>query len=511
MEGDYGHLLEEELHRAEAAVAVRGTITSFEMPWPVITEQFLSNVGRDPVEYLPHPPEVLSRMVFLHLRVAHAKEIAEWLPCTRVRPAVVLLLLQHLVRAKHPLMDSVAEADLMQRLQARVEELYPEQESHLPLEARSGTTPAVILERARCQNTEYAQTELLEKNATPAAASTTVGSADGAKAWSGSLLTSGTRADIAGVDRTCGARAEEETRETHGLGRYEHVIVETKSGFVDQWQPRFLSHAFPFSLPRAVSGPDFPQKSRDRRLASAAVVTPEAFTASLPARVEGSIRNDWNLVPAVRRITSFWQVACKSAVHLSMPKQKHMSFAAHAKAAVDAARSLYKRLTRGKWFDGKKVRPVQGDTSKLSMCHNLSFSERHLLKNMRLRSQSMSGTVIGQSLLGARIEPGVPLFITILPSPRHSGLVMRLSRYRQEDPAVAEERRPWIGAHEPSLWNPEVEERSLCHRTTLASDVRVQLGRVSLVAQSQSHHLGRACPLSSCFQNLLANSFPKPC
>ena len=132
IENDYGHLLEEELHDAKNSVAVRGSITSLEMPWPAIMDQFLENVSRDPADYLPHSPEILARMVFLHLRVAHAKEVAEWLPCKRVRPAVVLLLLQHLVQVQHPLMSSSGRKRLLHRLRARVETLYPEEEQHLP-------------------------------------------------------------------------------------------------------------------------------------------------------------------------------------------------------------------------------------------------------------------------------------------------------------------------------------------------------------------------------------------
>ena len=47
--------------------------------------------------------------------------------------------------------------------------------------------------------------------------------------------------------------------------------------------------------------------------------------------------------------------------------------------------------------------------------------------------------------------------MTITPSERHSGLMIRLSRYRRSDPAVeaaAPELQPWIGFNEPSLETP---------------------------------------------------------
>ena len=56
--------------------------------------------------------------------------------------------------------------------------------------------------------------------------------------------------------------------------------------------------AFPFSVPRAVSGPDFPRKLRERRIATAAELPPLAFARMLARRVEASVRNDWLAVPA---------------------------------------------------------------------------------------------------------------------------------------------------------------------------------------------------------------------
>ena len=43
---------------------------------------------------------------------------------------------------------------------------------------------------------------------------------------------------------------------------------------------------------------------------------------------------------------------------------------------------------------------------------------------------------IGNALLGARISYGEPLFLTVSPSGRHSGLLCRLSRVRPNDPTL---------------------------------------------------------------------------
>ena len=45
-------------------------------------------------------------------------------------------------------------------------------------------------------------------------------------------------------------------------------------------------------------------------------------------------------------------------------------------------------------------------------------------------------TKIGNALLGARVQYGEPLFVTVSPSSRHSGLLLRLSRVRPNDPTL---------------------------------------------------------------------------
>ena len=64
-----------------------------------------------------------------------------------------------------------------------------------------------------------------------------------------------------------------------------------------------------------------------------------------------------------------------------------------------------------------------------------------LLANMRYVSSQQGGvqevrTKIGGALFGARVVYGEPIFVTISPSSRHSGLVMRLSRVRANDPLL---------------------------------------------------------------------------
>ena len=82
--------------------------------------------------------------------------------------------------------------------------------------------------------------------------------------------------------------------------------------------------------------------------------------------------------------------------------------------------------------------PIKGDISKLKFAEKLSDKAKQLEKNLRYVSSQQCGVQevrhkIGNALLGARISYGEPLFVTVSPSSRHSGLVLRLSRVRPKD------------------------------------------------------------------------------
>ena len=64
---------------------------------------------------------------------------------------------------------------------------------------------------------------------------------------------------------------------------------------------------------------------------------------------------------------------------------------------------------------------------------------------------------MGHIGFAARVVYGTGLFITISPSERHSGLAIRLSRYRQGDPLLNPEERRWAGQDAPSLETEEIE------------------------------------------------------
>ena len=151
------------------------------------------------------------------------------------------------------------------------------------------------------------------------------------------------------------------------------------------------------------------------------------------------------------------EAACRHAV------DKNTAGNVHAAEVTDAIRNLYNTLMHGHWWDGRKKRMINSDFSKLQLAMNLSEMERNLAKDLVFLQKKYAGThqvrlMIGHVLFGARVVFGDPLFLRISPSSRHSGTSMRLSRYRQSDPALQpnlDDRSDfsvWSGAKRPRIF-----------------------------------------------------------
>ena len=67
--------------------------------------------------------------------------------------------------------------------------------------------------------------------------------------------------------------------------------------------------------------------------------------------------------------------------------------------------------------------------------------------------------VMGHCQFGARVEYGDCLFLTVSPNEQHSALVLRLSRYRRNDPAVrhGEDWKRRMAGSEYPLLEPDIE------------------------------------------------------
>ena len=99
--------------------------------------------------------------------------------------------------------------------------------------------------------------------------------------------------------------------------------------------------------------------------------------------------------------------------------------------------------------NGRRL-PVNGDISKLERVIGATDTERALIRNVHFMSARIAGTRqirggIRHVVFATRAVYGVPIFMTLTPSERHSGLAIRLFRGRRKDPAFtcgAEEKAP---------------------------------------------------------------------
>ena len=106
---------------------------------------------------------------------------------------------------------------------------------------------------------------------------------------------------------------------------------------------------------------------------------------------------------------------------------------------VEAASNLYHHLHHGFTGTGVHRMPVGGDTTKLPFAVGLSALEKKLAWAQHFLAQHMPGSqqlrqLMGHVQFGARVQYGDCLFMIISPNEHHSALVLRLSRFRKNDP-----------------------------------------------------------------------------
>ena len=162
-------------------------------------------------------------------------------------------------------------------------------------------------------------------------------------------------------------------------------------------------------------------------------MSPLDFTRGMPRRVEGQMREDWAFVPLIRNLLFRWQL-------LRTPKLSYQRGITMSRPAEDnptelcnAGGGLYKKLWTGTYTVRGKKRKVAGDLTRLKLAEGLSPVEKQLLRSVGYMSSQIPGTQgirlkIGHCLFGQRVVYGEGIFMTISPSPQHSGLVLLLSR-----------------------------------------------------------------------------------
>ena len=444
VEGDYGHLMTEEFGQQRYRTVVRGGCMSFHMPWEDILQDLKKNCADRSLSEVPHPQECLKYMLRVHMTVA-GRDFGKHLRQVMVRPFVLVLLLDFLIGRNHEVFRGKGSAaELRERMAAAVAREYPETEAGVPEAERDGTIPPSVqallneqeAERRQQSDEQFERTQkrqrlLHEKNATPG---------DGATRIEDCL--EDLRPQAMCMDKSASACTDPATLRHGALERYGELHAHTGGAAIPQWESKYLSQVMPFVIPYMVSGPDFnPAKRWRRNFETAPWVSPRAFATSFGRRVEAQCRTDWTALPLVRSVVFQWEAEHTMSAVTRFTGKLGSATDTYASALIAAAQTLYDKLHNGFVGTGVHRVPIAGDMSRLPHANGLSALEKQLAWASKYLCAKMAGTqalrrVMGHMQFGARVEYGDCVFATTSPNPQHSALVLRLSRFRRNDPFV---------------------------------------------------------------------------
>ena len=209
-----------------------------------------------------------------------------------------------------------------------------------------------------------------------------------------------------------------------------------------QFHSKYFAQVLPFVIPYLVSGPDyFPDQRWRRKFKDSAIVSPQEFAAGFGRRVEAQCRTDWAAVPIIRSVAFKWAAEHTMSTVTSFFGRRGAATDTSAAAWIEAAQTLYEKLHTGFTGTGVHRVPIAGDTTKLPFATGLSPLEKKLAWAQNNLAKQLAGTqqlrqLMGHTQSGARVVYGDCVFITVSPNEQHSALVLRLSRFRANDPYV---------------------------------------------------------------------------
>ena len=456
IEGDRGHLMEEYMFEGSYMPVVRGNVFSYHMPWEKIMQSLDRSTSDEKLALLPHDPEHLAHMVQLHLKIGRT-DLAKLIKEIKVRAHVVLKLGYDLIRARHAAYVETGGATtsrLVRRmrqakasLKQRVKKRYP---SLATEEDEDGVVPAAVLEKLSQahKDQDWALTLQQDKNATPSEGATSLSHAfDGERPKS--LI----------EERTSDAGLDVAAQRIESLRQYTPLAVNVEADYVKQWNSLYVAQVLPFTFPYMTGGPEYFNRSEESRrnfqfdpvgeyyeqfnltrLPGCPKVSSLSWTRAMAHRVEAQILADWTAIPIMRNLAFRHQMYVRPSLKFQHGIETADALAAQARELCDAACQLYHKLWHG--FTQSRTgtkRYINGDITKLRYAHGLSQAEQKLLHNIGFIARTLSGSQelrlqMGHCLTGAGIVYGDGVFITISPSERHSGLVLRLLRKRANDP-----------------------------------------------------------------------------
>ena len=427
VEGDGGHLMGEELGDQKFRTVVRGSCVSYHMPWEDICKEMQEHGDDRSLGQLPRPQEALKYMLRVYVRV-NGLDLKKHLRQIQVRPFVIVALLDFLIERNHEAFRGKGLAvDLRQQMRAAVAKEYPG-EDEVPKELWECLAATMEEETQR----KAYQVQIHDvKNATPGDGGTTL-----------EACLDNLRPQSVCLDKSATSCVDPEARRRAALVRSGVLPVEIKSKELTQFHSKYFSQALPLVIPRMVSGPDFfPARPWRRIHEDSPKVSAPQFCAAFARRAEAQCRTDWSALSIIRSVTYKFVAEHTMTTVAPIIGRNNRANPGRTKELIEAAEKLYKQLHEG--FIGRGVHrvPIGGNTTLLPRAVGLSPLEKKLAWGQHFLARHMPGSqqlrqLMGHVQFGARIQYGDCLFFTISPNEQHSALVLRLSRFRRNDPFV---------------------------------------------------------------------------
>ena len=488
------------LYESKARIASRGQVWSAALDWDSVREQLEGFDNREAPASLPHTGEVLSAIV--KVRVTHGLiDFSKYLKDATVRRQIVIDLVRMLKASGD---EDYADQDL-EVVKGRAYELAKTDDPSIP----DGIMDMLVEQRLD-EDGKLADLST-DKAATPAERPRNAAELAEHMAQ--------LRPNILFVQRDSDALKNVEASRKVAMDEQvcPELHVQVGSKLIDQFQGGYIPRVFKLTFPWRVGGPDLYNRSRLRRSPDAPAVSLDMYTAMLARRVEGQLRMDQHLLPAV------WSLCFATKVNTfsNIAMQKNMAPGRYEDGDETNigkhTQAIYHMLHKGNYTDSDgKQKPIAGDLSKLLQATNITQQQKSLLQSYHFMSARLPGTRqlrrgINHRLFSAQVFYGLPIFMTVTPSDRHSGLMLRLSRYRRNDPIVTTcvargepDIQPWAGFGTPSLENvdiplPSYRARKLwINRDPLCSvdAFKVMIRRV--LAQLYGLRMCPECPNCAC-------------
>ena len=481
------HLMEETITQPQRAYGVRGSLFSFLLPWEqiqrdvrrTVMEGDLSEWPLSPaqvgrvlrVRFMRGPVEIINKFKELSVRAKVLKDVAHMFISNHCkdlvdRPGVLVL---HAVHKKPTVLES-----LHNHVEERVDELYP---GEIYTDSHGAIPPALhamMLSQASAEKdkTNAASSESayeMKQSTMPDA----VDEADKVFSYA--------RPTIVVGEATTSDALDKNTAVEHALGNVSGLTLEMSNEFENQFVSKYMPRIFPWALNYDCGGADYPDlftryddndpdsraaavKTVWRRVADEAMVTPGIYKEMLATRPEKQLAGDWLLVPAAQNLHWRWMVLKSAFLTCKQKVKPGDTSTQNLEALIEAAKTLWTRMKSGKVVVDGRARPMNGEVALLFRDDTLNSTERVLLRSYFNTTNNIAGCQalrkkIGHILFGMRIVYGPnPVFVTVSPNRRHSGLLYKLQRLRRNDTGVtgadgiSQQRRKWSGPDDPPVF-----------------------------------------------------------